>query len=253
MTKARSGLIGIVGKEAEADFWPTMEQIAQIGYRGIEWAPSPLLEGDVQANLDRLGGLGLEILTVKAKRDSLRDNLDQVIASAKQLRAGRASVWFGPCQTKDQILADAALYNQAGQRLAEEGITLCYHNHEHEFATEFDGKCGWDILVDNTEPAAVSFEPDIAWITYAGADPVEVLEGLAGRVSAIHVKDLYALAERGQFTAVGTGLVKINESSAAAVEAGAEWIVVEQDSLRNLTAMETITASYLNLKEAGLL
>ena len=35
-------------------------------------------------------------------------------------------------------------------------------------------------------------------------------------------------------------------------ETGVEWIVVEQDQLRNLTAFETITVSYLNLKEAGL-
>jgi hypothetical protein len=37
-----------------------------------------------------------------------------------------------------------------------------------------------------------------------------------------------------------------------AIDTGVEWIVVEQDRLRNLSALETITVSYLNLKEAGL-
>ena len=81
---------------------------------------------------------------------------------------------------------------------------------------------------------------------------MDVINRLSGRIPAIHVKDLYSLTDRGKFTAVGTGVVKTNESVAAAIEAGAEWVVVEQDSLHNLTAMETITASYLNLKEAGL-
>jgi sugar phosphate isomerase/epimerase len=75
---------------------------------------------------------------------------------------------------------------------------------------------------------------------------------MAGHIPAIHVKDLYSLSERGQFTAVGTGVVKVKESIAAANETGVDWVVVEQDRLRNLTPFETITVSYLNLKEAGL-
>ena len=79
-----------------------------------------------------------------------------------------------------------------------------------------------------------------------------MLRRLAGRVPAIHVKDLYGLETRGQFTAVGTGVVKVRESIQAAMETGVEWVVVEQDHLRHLTALETITVSYLNLKEMEL-
>jgi sugar phosphate isomerase/epimerase len=76
---------------------------------------------------------------------------------------------------------------------------------------------------------------------------------MAGRVPAIHVKDLYGLDTRGEFTAVGTGVVPLRESLLAATETGVEWVVVEQDTLRNLTPMETIIVSYLNLKEMGLI
>ena len=37
-----------------------------------------------------------------------------------------------------------------------------------------------------------------------------------------------------------------------AIDAGVEWVVVERDRLRNLSPVETMTVSYLNLKEAGL-
>lgn len=36
-----------------------------------------------------------------------------------------------------------------------------------------------------------------------------------------------------------------------AIDAGIGWAVVEQDTLRNLDAWQTVTASYLNLKEMG--
>lgn len=251
MTKANIGLIGLVGDEAKQDFWGTMRRVAEIGYRGIE-APGHLRQGDVAENLKRFHDLGLQVLTVSASRERLRDDLDGLIAEAKALQSPRATVWWAPCETKDALLQDAELYNQAGTRLAAEGITLCYHNHEHEFRTAFNGVYALDILAEHTDPAAVAFELDIAWITFGGADPVEVLRRMAGRVPAVHVKDLYGLTERGQFTAVGTGVVKVHESVRAAIDLGIEWVVVEQDQLRNLTAWETVTISLLYLKEAGL-
>ena len=251
MTKTKIGLIGIVGEEANQDFWGTMRRVAEIGYRGIE-APGGLMDGDVAENLKRFHGLGLEVLTVSASREGLRDDLPALIAQAKALQSPRATVWWAPCDTREAVLSDANLYNEAGAKLAEEGITLCYHHHEHEFRRIFNGVCAFDVLAEHTDPRALAFEMDIAWITFGGADPVSTLRRLAGRVPAVHVKDLYGLGERGQFTAVGTGIVNVRDSVQAAIEIGIEWIVIEQDTLRHLTAFETITVSYLNLKEAGL-
>lgn len=251
MAKAKIGLIGLVGAEAEQDFWGTMQRVADIGYQGIE-APGHLLQGDVTENLKRFHDLGLQVLTVSASRETLRDELDKIIADAKALQSPRVSVWWAPCETRESVLQDAELYNAAGARLHDEGLTLCYHNHEHEFKTTFNGVYALDVLAEHTDPAALAFEIDIAWVTFGGEDPVRVLRRLAGRVPAIHVKDLYGLNQRGQFTAVGTGVVKVKESIQTAIDLGIEWIVIEQDELRNLTAWETVTLSFLNLKEAGL-
>ena len=251
MAKARIGLIGIVGAEAKEDFWGTMRRVAEIGYQGIEGA-AQLIQGDVAANLRRFHELGLQVLATSASREKLRDGLDQVLAEAKALQSPRVSVWWGPCESRDAVLRDAELYNAAGARLAAEGVKLCYHNHEHEFRTTFDGLCALDVLAEHTDPKAVWFELDIAWITFGGEDPARMLRRMAGRVPAIHVKDLWSLEERGRFTAVGTGVVKVREAVQAAIETGVEWVVIEQDTLRNLTAFETITVSLLNLKEAGL-
>ncbi|MBC8102220.1 MAG: sugar phosphate isomerase/epimerase [Cytophagales bacterium] len=253
MTEAKVGLIGIVGAESKQDFWGTMERVAAIGYQGIEGTPGALLEGDVGENLQRFHDLGLQVLTVSASRERLQTDLSGIVAEAKSLQAPRATVWWGPCETRESVLQDAALYNEAGARLAAEGIKLCYHNHEHEYRTAFNGVCAMDILAEHTDPSSVFFELDIAWITFGGADPVAVLRRMADRTPAIHIKDLFALSERGQFTAVGTGVVKVKESIQVARETGIEWMVIEQDTLRSLSAFETITVSYLNLKEAGLL
>ncbi|HEV7298486.1 MAG TPA: sugar phosphate isomerase/epimerase [Tepidisphaeraceae bacterium] len=251
MSKANVGLIGIVSELARDDFWGTMAQVAAIGYRGIE-APGRLLEGDVAENVKRFHGLGLQVLTIGASREAVRDHLSQVTQQAKSLGAPRVTVWWGPCDDRDALLRDAEMYNAAGRQLAQDGIQLCYHNHGHEFQTTYDGLYALDMLVANTDPRALAFEIDIAWVAFGGENPIAVLRRLAGRVPAIHVKDMHSLNDKHAFTAVGTGVVPVRESVQTAIELGIEWVVVEQDRLRNLTAMETATVSFLNLKEYGL-
>ncbi|WP_308638471.1 sugar phosphate isomerase/epimerase family protein [Paenibacillus silvisoli] len=252
MNSPKLGLIGIMHEEMKADLWGTLRRIAEIGYKGIEGAEL-LLPGDTAENVRRFKDLGLHAITFSASRESLRGELDSVIANAKAVGSSNVTVWWAPCSSKEELLQDAELYNAAGARLAEEGIKLCYHNHDHEFLNVFNGVSAMDILVEYTDPKSVFFEMDVAWITMGKADPVQVLRKMAGRVPSIHLKDVYDTNQKGCWTTVGTGVVDLAGSIRAAAETGVEWMVVEQDELRNLSPYETITASYLNLKEAGLL
>jgi sugar phosphate isomerase/epimerase len=247
----KTGLIGLLNAEYQRDFWGSVKRVAEIGYQGIE-SPDGLLKGDIKENMRRFRDFGLEVIAVPALREPLRDELDRVIADAHALGARNVACYWGPCESREQILRDAELYNRAGARLASEGLRLCYHNHEHEFKTHYGGVYALDLLAANTDPKAVFFEIDVAWVTFGGENPVNVLRRYAGRIPAVHVKDLWGLEERGLFTTVGTGLVDIPGSIRAARETGVEWAVVEQDEVRNLDAWQTVTVSFLNLKEQGL-
>ncbi|WP_054023027.1 sugar phosphate isomerase/epimerase family protein [Bacillus sp. FJAT-28004] len=254
MSRPKLGLIGIVHEEAKQDFWGTMQRVAEIGYEGIEGG-AELLAGDVKANVARFHGLGLQVATHSVNKEQLRDEkeLDKVIREAHALQTRDVTFWWDVVDTREQLLRDAELYNAAGARFTAEGLRFCYHNHAHEFQTTFNGVYSLDILAEHTDPQNLYFRLDVAWITIGGADPAHILHKMAGRVPAIHLKDIYGTDEIGKWTAVGTGEVKIKESIHAAKEIGVEWMTVEQDQLRNLTGFETATVSYLNLKEKGLL
>ena len=254
MTNPKLGLIGIVHEDAKKDFWGTMEKVAAIGYRGIEGA-AELLDGDVKANVARFHELGLQVATHSVNKEQLRNEkeLDQVIRQALSLHTKDVTFWWDVADSREQLLRDAELYNATGARMASEGLRFCYHNHAHEFQKTFNGVYALDILAEHTDPKALYFRMDVAWITLGGADPAHILRKMAGRVPAIHLKDVYDTDEIGKWTAVGTGVVKIKESIEAAREIGVEWMTVEQDQLRNLSGYETALVSYLNLKEKGLL
>jgi len=246
------GLIGIVSEESKADFWGTMSRLAQMGYQGIEGIEGQLQQGDSAANLARLHSLGLQHLTVSASLADLRERLDDVRRKAVDSGANRVSVWWSDAKDRDVLLQEAEAYNRAGTKLAADGLRLCYHNHDHEFRNVFEGVNALDLLAQNTDPKAVYFTIDVGWVEVGGGDPAVVLAGLKGRVPAIHAKDFADLGDRGSFTAVGSGVVNFTRALKAAEENGVEWVVVEQDRLRNLSAMDTVRAAVLNLRERGL-
>jgi sugar phosphate isomerase/epimerase len=249
--KPQIGLIpGIIRDETRADFWGAMEQVAEIGYEGIEGGAN-LIEGAVSRNKARLDGLGLQAVTVGASRQQLADDLDRLIDGALALEARHISTWWGPCESADQVRRDAAFYESVGERVAAAGMKFCYHNHDHELLTTFDGVSGLDMLMAETSAEHVSIELDIAWVVYGGDDPVDFITRHPGRFPVIHVKDIADLGERAKFTSVGTGVVDVKGSIEAGMANGVEWFVVEQDAPNNLTPMESVTVSYLNLKEMG--
>jgi sugar phosphate isomerase/epimerase len=244
------GIIGIVNEDLKRDYWGTCAKVAELGYKALEGG-APAQGEDVAAAVVRLRGLGMRYLSVHANRGTLEQEIDAVLERAGLLGARYVMVYWGPADSKAQVLADAALYNRVGARCAARGVKLCYHNHDHEFRTVFDGRRVFDLYLENTDPASVYFELDVAWATFGGANPAEVLRAHAGRIPVIHVKDLCSLTERGKFTTVGTGLVDIRGALQAALDSGVEWAVVEQDKLNHLTSIETAAAAIYNLRELG--
>jgi sugar phosphate isomerase/epimerase len=74
----------------------------------------------------------------------------------------------------------------------------------------------------------VFLELDLGWAWFAGADPLSLLERARGRCPLVHVKD-FSSREPGSFAFVGDGAVGYEDVAPAAVAAGAEWLLVEQD------------------------
>jgi sugar phosphate isomerase/epimerase len=104
------------------------------------------------------------------------------------------------------------------------GLELGFHNHDGEVRVLEDGSTFLDRLLETP----LFLELDLGWAWWAGVDPVELLERARGRVPLVHVKDFRARGERS-FCPVGDGGVGYDRVAPAAVEAGVEWLLVEQD------------------------
>ncbi|HYW80781.1 MAG TPA: TIM barrel protein [Thermoguttaceae bacterium] len=161
----------------------------------------------------------------------------------------------GHRETADQLKVLARRANRAGEACRKAGIQLCYHHHSFEFAKLPDGMRGWDILVEQFDPALVKFEIDVFWAAIGGLDPVATIRGLKGRVAQLHLKDLLkgtptnhdeSTVPKEAFQEVGDGIVDWPAVLAAGQFAGVVQCHVEQD--QSPDAIASIGQSIRHLK-----
>lgn len=255
----------------------TLQRVAAIGYRAIEL---PGVQGGeitrMRAAADN-AGLAITAVHVGAGPASAQGPLTvqtdpaQLAAELQVLGCRDVVVPFPvlpsvtPAAGEDMLTAlrrafrsgvdhwkrTAALLNERGEALRREGLSLSYHNHDLEFLT-VSGTRGWDILAAETDPKLVFFEVDVGWVAAGGLDPVAFLEGLAGRVRQLHVKDLNTPSEpkealKMDSTEVGSGIVDWRNVLATAYRAGARQFYVEQEPPFKLDRLEAVAKSYAYL------
>ena len=233
--------------ELEQDFEGTLQQVADLGYAGVELAGyGERSAADVRKLLD---GLGLKVAGAHVALNLMQDNLQQVLDDMETLGSAFISIpWLPPemRNSADSFLRLGEQLNTIGAATKARGVQLCYHNHNFEFE-QFDGVYALDLLYQHTDPLLVQAEIDAYWIQYAGVDPVAYIKQYADRVPLVHLKDMTNDDERF-FAEVGTGTIDIDGIIAAATSA--RWLIVEQDQSRR-TPLESIGISIANLRAKG--
>jgi sugar phosphate isomerase/epimerase len=176
-----------IKEEVEENFAHALELTEKAGYQGVEFAG---YHGNSPEQLkELLAKYHLKAVSTHAGIDRLRKVLDEEIDYAKKLGYSLIVCPWSDCKTKEQVVEDAKFLESCAQKASKAGITIGYHNHNHEFK-KFDGKYAMDIMLENMP--SVKFEPDVFWIAYGLVDPVSYLKPLvaAGRIAAIHAKEL---------------------------------------------------------------
>jgi len=236
--------------ETSKDFVGTLKNVASIGYNAVEFAGYGGLSAKSLRSL--LDDLGIRGISTHVGADALRNDLQGVIDYA--LIVGLEYIVL-PWLPKEyitntdsfSILTDAL--NQAGEVCAKQGITLCYHNHDFEFA-QIEGKYALDLLYAATNPDYVKAELDLYWVKRAGLDPVAYVKQYPGRVPLIHLKDMANDTEKS-FAEVGYGVMDMDGIFAAGAEVGTKWYIVEQDVCKR-PPLESVRMSFEYLQSRGL-
>jgi len=212
-----------------------LDRVGAAGYDGVEFAYR-VRESSIEEVLAALDRNGLDAASahvpIEALEDTpaeaLEDEFDETVDRYDRLGVDTLVVpWLDPEHFESAAAVDtaAARLTDIANALGAEGVRFAYHNHDQEFAT-VDGEPAIARLFDRTD-ARVGFEIDVGWALVGGADPVEMIDRHADRITHVHASD--GDTERGESVALGEGNVDLDAVVASARSADAEWLVYEHD------------------------
>ena len=232
--------------EVKGDFPAVLRRVAEIGYRGVEFAG---LHGHAPQEVARVvADLGLEVSSSHVGLPT-PETIRQIADTEKALGNTRLVSGLGPgdFETLDDCKRVAERFGTAAELAKQEGMTFGMHNHWWEFETR-DGHLVYDYVLENA-PGIFS-ELDIYWAAYAGASPAAVIAQHKGRLPLLHIKD-GSLEKDSAMTAAGDGKVDIAGAVGAADPSVLQWLIVELDRC-DTDMWEAVRRSHAYLTGNGL-
>ena len=260
-----------VRDDMKKDFKGTLTKVKEMGYQGVEFAGlfghSP---SQVKAMLDEIG---LTPISAHVAIDEILADIPKVISDYRTVGCRFIAI---PGLVEERRPGNPR-YQQTiedikaiGEEANKQGLTLLYHNHDFEFK-KLNGEYLLDILYKDIPEDLLKTQIDTCWANVGGEDPAEYLRKYKGRSPLVHLKDfvmpgkkpakLYELIgveseqtedeqdKKFELRPLGYGVQDIPEILKAAAEAGAEWVIVEQDHpSMNKTPMECAKISIDFLK-----
>lgn len=211
-----------------ADPMATLEKVAAIGYREVEYGGGGYDKMDHAALRKTMDRLGLTSPSVHIGYDALVSDFDGSVKMAKTLGADTVVLpWMAEAQRNAEGWKVAvANFSRWAEQLKKAGLGFAYHNHDFEFTVKPGGTSLFDTLVADTDPALVKIELDLFWTVAAGEDPKAIIRRLPGRIYAYHVKDRTA---DGKMTSVGKGVIDFADIFTLNRTAGVKHFYVEND------------------------
>jgi sugar phosphate isomerase/epimerase len=229
----------------ESDLYGTLMQVADMGFREVEFAgyfgltPRQISQA--------LYDSGLTAPSAMISVDEAVQSWETAVDAAVELGHRWVVLAWLPEEMRtdvDALVVTAELFNRLGDEALIRGVRLGYHTRDYDFLPLPTGERPIDVLLETTDPAAVDFELDVYWALQAGIDPLAFLETSgAGRVPLIHVNDRDA---DGRMLPVGAGLVDWPTLFAQRFASGLRHVFVDHEEADDpwLAAQESF--SYLN-------
>ncbi|MFP4070171.1 MAG: sugar phosphate isomerase/epimerase family protein [Opitutales bacterium] len=262
--KLKLGFIPMSVQETLGANWDkTLERLSTAGYQGIELHAVAIkttgqtlfdaTEMSPAAMRRSLDAHGLECPSWFAGWGDFGDKTEQTLEIARNLGASYIVWGWAPPQDPDLMAKAEPAMHAAAEAVREAGMTLIYHNHDHEFTNDREGHCAYDWLMDRFDPTALQAELDVGWVAYGGHDIVATIRRHPDRIPILHLRDIANLDKRGDFVEVGEGMLDLPSILETGIQSGgSRWGVVEHTPPLAMDPVDGLILAAENLKKSGL-
>ena len=242
-----------VRDDASKDFYGTMVKVKEMGYDGVELAGMyDLSPSEIRSALDKAG---IKAISAHVPIEALISDTEKTINDYVTIGCEYIAIpYLGEDMRHNSPNFDNVIKEIAriGKACADKGVALLYHNHEFEFEKMADGTYMLDYLFENVPKEYLQAEHDTCWISFSGLDPAEYVRKYTGRCPVVHLKDYTgSTREDIEFQPVGYGKQNMPEILQSALDCGAKWVIVEQDSSVARPPIEAVKISRDYLASQG--
>ncbi|MDR1001239.1 MAG: sugar phosphate isomerase/epimerase [Clostridiales bacterium] len=240
----------------EVSYRKTIKKISAIGYKYAQYsAVSENISAQAIKAINDEYGIDIPLCHVNAL--TLIENTKKVIEYQKTIGVKYLGIGMLPISkyglSEEGISAFIRDFNPVAQAIRDAGMKFMYHNHQIEFI-KAGGKLIIDALADGFAPNLMGFILDLYWVQVGGGNPAAWIKKFAGRVEAIHLKDMiiynesdkYAPAQR--FAPIYEGNLDWASIFDAANKAGTEYAFVEQDDAYDADPFDCLKISLKNIE-----
>ncbi len=187
-----------------------------------------------------INDLGMEL--VAGHCDVFNDFARKVAEGAEAGLESLVCPWFGPQETMEGYQKAAATFNQCGALCAQQGLGFAYHHHDYSLRPlPGHARLPQKVMMEDTNPAWVSFEMDVYWVVVAGHDPVAWLTRYPDRWRMAHLKDKLPTenpADTFISTQLGEGTIDFQALLEPLQTAGVVHVLVEQERFDGISPLE---------------
>lgn len=169
---------------AEKDLSAAVKRVAELGYSSVEFA------GFFGHSADEVNEMlrenNLRASSTHSGFDDLVNNYDETVAFHKAIGNKLYIIPGYDLGSQEKLDVFVKKASEISKRLAEDGITLAYHNHAHEFKLNADGSLIYEQLLYRTD---LKLEVDTYWAFVGMKNPIALLDRVGDRLACIHIKD----------------------------------------------------------------
>jgi len=236
-----------VRKQCEKDLPGVLKAVAEMGYRGVEFAGYYGRSAeDLRKLLDANGlvccGTHTGWATIQDARLQETIAFNRTIGNRFLIVPGglpaKTFATLEGCKETAKILADQAA------KAKEAGMRVGYHAHGGDFK-KIDGETVWDLLFAHAGQDVV-MQMDVGNCLGGGGDPYATIRKFPGQTVTIHLKEHGGPAG----APIGEGEVRWKEIfELCETVGGTEWYVVEHES--GSDPLASVKACIDNLKKLG--
>ena len=237
-----------VREDLEKDFLGTLKKVKEIGYEGGELAG---LYGKTAKEVkEAFKEADLIPISAHVAYQDLIPNIEETVKIYYEIGCKYIVIPYLPENLRygtDKYPDVVCDIRKIGEVCAKFDITLLYHNHDFEFAKNEDGNYVLDVLYEEIPENILQTEIDTCWVNVAGENPCDYVRKYTGRAPVVHLKDFYGEKNKNmykligidseekeventfEFRPLGYGKQDVQAIVDAAKDAGASWVIAEQD------------------------